>query len=793
MSTGTASSTANSAANSAAKPASVSFTPRPAQARILEYSGGPMGVSAVPGSGKTFTLSLLAAQLVEQLAGTARPAAAGDDCEVLVVTFTNSAVENFRSRIGNLLRQRQGLLPGVGYRVRTLHGLAHDIVRERPGLVGLSERFDIVDERTANEIKRESVLAYLRTHPDLFSPYLHPDFLQNFRRIERYVLEDAIDIANLVIRVGKELRVEPYALQARLRQQSGSWPLLDFGLHIYADYQRSLFVRGAVDFDDLIALALRALEADADYLFRLQDRWPYILEDEAQDSSALQEEMLRRLTARYGNWVRVGDPNQAINTTFTSADTRFLQQFIARYPEQARNLPNSGRSALPVIELANYLIEWSRQQHPVLPQGLALAPPYIEPTPPGDPQPNPAPGEPAVYLFDRALTPENEGEIVVASLKRWLPSHADQTVAVLVPENSRGFHLAEALQQAGLPYDDTLLRSNSATRAAAQALSTVLSYITQPHVATHLERVWLDVWWPRKSNELSEASEDDSADNSEKAKSLKPKLDIPEPVATFGAALRKLREPEALLFPAQRDWLDTLSWLSEAEGMRAIVEEFRSTLRRWTAATILPVDELLLTLGNDLFTNPADLALTHRLAVLLAKLGQENATWRLPDLAGELENIAQNRRRILGFTEEGLGFEPKPGQVTVATMHAAKGLEWDRVYLTALNNFGFPSGSAGDKYRSERWYVRDGLNLTAETNAQVRQLHRGTLDEFMAGKATEQARIELAGERLRLLYVGITRARRELIMTYNTGRNAERDPNQPALTFQALHHFVHNR
>lgn len=62
--------------------------------------------------------------------------------------------------------------------------------------------------------------------------------------------------------------------------------------------------------------------------------------------------------------MRVGDPNQAINTTFTSADTRFLQQFIANYPEQARDLPNSGRSALPVIELANYLIEWSRQQHP---------------------------------------------------------------------------------------------------------------------------------------------------------------------------------------------------------------------------------------------------------------------------------------------------------------------------------------------------------------------------------------------------------------------------------------------
>ena len=179
--------------------------------------------------------------------------------------------------------------------------------------------------------------------------------------------------------------------------------------------------------------------------------------------------------------------------------------------------------------------------------------------------------------------------------------------------------------------------------------------------------------------------------------------------------------------------------------------------------------------------------------MLLAKLGNENPTWRLPDLAGELENIAQNRRRILGFTEEGLGYEPKPGQVTVATMHAAKGLEWDRVYLTAVNNFGFPSGSASDKYRSERWYVRNSLNLVAETSAQIRQLHMGSLDEYRDSKATEQARIDIAAERLRLFYVGITRARRELIITYNTGRNAERDPNQPALAFQALHYFVNTR
>jgi len=770
-----------------------------------------MGVSAVPGSGKTFTLSLLAARLVERLAAAGRL----DEREVLVVTFTNSAVENFRSRIGAFLREERGLLPGVGYRVRTLHGLAHDIVRERPALVGLSESFDIVDERTAAEIKRDAVNAYLRTNPDALSAFILPDYLQNFRRIERYVLADALDIANTVIRMGKDLRAAPHQLRARLDAQSGTWPLLEFGLRIFTDYQRSLFMRGAVDFDDLIVLALQALDADPDFLARLQERWPYVLEDEAQDSSALQEEMLRCLSASHGNWVRVGDPNQAINTTFTSADIRFLREFLERYPDGARELPNSGRCAQPIIDAANYLIDWSRTEHPVLPPEHALAPPHIEPTPTGDPQPNPEPGTPPVYVFDRTLTPDEEVNVVTTSVKRWLPNNAAQTVAVLTPENNRGFRLVEALERAGVPFDDSLLRSDSATRAAAQALSTVLSYITQPHIATHLERVWSDVWvvrnldWRLETGDQASAVEEDGpAGENGQATDANPLetafaqrktqiADLPEPVQTFGRALRQLREPETLLFPGGLDWLDSLSWLDEAEGFREMVEQFRADLRRWTSATVLPPDELLLTLGNDLFTKPADLALTHRLAVLLAKLGRENPSWRLPELAGELENIAQNKRRILGFTEEGLGFEPKPGQVTVATMHAAKGLEWDRVYLMGVNNFSFPSGSSnqehGDKYRGERWYVRDGLNLVEEASEQLRTLHQGSLDGYTPGPATAQARIDTAAERLRLLYVGVTRARRELILTYNTGRNAERDPNDPALAFQALGTFVQEK
>src|SRR5512146_181501 len=133
------------------------FKPRPKQAEVLRYRQGMMGVSAVPGSGKTQTLSYLAAQLI---AGSCLE----DDQEVLVVTLVNSAVNNFSSRVAQFM-QDLGLLANVGYRVRTLHGLAHDIVRERPALVGLEANFQIVDERASEEILSDACDAWIRSHP----------------------------------------------------------------------------------------------------------------------------------------------------------------------------------------------------------------------------------------------------------------------------------------------------------------------------------------------------------------------------------------------------------------------------------------------------------------------------------------------------------------------------------------------------------------------------------------------------------------------------------------------------
>ena len=53
----------------------------------------------------------------------------------------------------------------------------------------------------------------------------------------------------------------------------------------------------------------------------------------------------------------------------------------------------------------------------------------------------------------------------------------------------------------------------------------------------------------------------------------------------------------------------------------------------------------------------------------------------------------------------------------VSTMHKAKGLEWDRVYMLSVNNYDYPSNQPNDRFISEKWFVRDGLNLEAEALA----------------------------------------------------------------------------
>jgi DNA helicase-2/ATP-dependent DNA helicase PcrA len=542
------------------------------------------------------------------------------------------------------------------------------------------------------------------------------------------------------------------------------------GWSIYQEYQRSLTYRGAVDFDDLIRLALAALRADPALVARLREQWPFILEDEAQDSSRLQEEILRILAGENGHWVRVGDPNQAIYETFTTANPQHLINFIQHPGVLRKELPVSGRSTHGIIRLANHLIDWTREFHPLEEVRDALHLPHILPTEPGDPQPNPAEDSSQIHFHVRKMTSNEELDAVTGSLIRWQeaqdakPEEERETLVVLDLRNERGTALANTLRDCGIDPVE-ILGTTTSTRLSAGTLTHILRCLANPQSPSLLAKAF-SVW--RRADR----------GNAEAQAVNKRALD----------RLRTLKNVEDFLYPLPgQDWLESTGLLASEPDACALLEGYREVARRWHGAALLPIDQVLLTVAQDLFFEPADLAIAHKLASLLRQKSDSHPVWHLPELSEELEVIAKNKRRFLGFSDDDSGFDPNRyrGRVVITTMHKAKGLEWDRVYLLSVNNFDFPSGMQYDQYVSEKWYIRGRLNMEAEALAQLRvALSRDEYEWYEEGQATLSARLDTVRERLRLLFVAITRAKKSLIVTWNSGKTGESQAALPLLELQ---------
>ena len=319
------------------------------RAIIASYRGGKLAISAVPGSGKTQTLAALAVHLLTR-------GLVGPDSEVLVVTFTNSAVENVRTRI------RQALsAPAGGFRVLTLHSLANTIVQECPDLAGVAYDYQVDDELSSTQALIEAS-EWVIQRAEAQWQGLIADGLTPQQRAEAQWRDDTIRLGAEVIRMAKNLCLTPEAVLERANVAES--PFLRVGAAIYARYDQAMRATGRLDFDDLLWAAVRALRNDNDFRRRLGQRWSFILEDEAQDSTPLQETMLALLSQDHGNWVRVGDPNQAIMTTFTASDVRLFRRFKQRPDVVVMPLAVSGRSAPPIIKLANDLVRWARREQP---------------------------------------------------------------------------------------------------------------------------------------------------------------------------------------------------------------------------------------------------------------------------------------------------------------------------------------------------------------------------------------------------------------------------------------------
>ncbi len=694
------------------------FKPRPGQQQIMEYGGGLMGVSAVPGSGKTATIANLAARLVrERTVGTG---------SVLVVTYQNAAVDAIKTRIRSELGHVNR--PDGGYDVRTLHSLSYGIIQAQPALAGTTAEFHVVDDRTRADLLDKATRLWSEQNRSVWEPLA----VQGKSDWQAEWIEIAHALARSLIATAKNHRLAPErglgladTLPAGMVRT-----LLTAGMEIYRLYQRNLTTIGGLDFDDLVRLALDLITVHEELAQRLRREWPIVLEDEAQDSIPLQEKLLSQLSGGSG-WIRVGDPNQSIMSTFTAANPRYLRQFLDRNDVETVEMLISGRCARPILELANHLVEWICAHHPVQSvRERAFRSQTICGTEPGDSQENPGDEESGI-LFREYNDRDDELQDIARRAHGFTLSHPDRTAAILVPTNRVGTEMVERLQQQDAAFDE-VLQTSRRSRETCDALSSVLVYLADPLKAKGLERAFQSVC--QRGHLCDESGTREGVSR----------------------LLRSCYRAESLIFPeggaATAEAFPPIGPISEAEMV--VLDEFATQLRRWLMAASLPIDQLVLTLGQDLFEDE-QLASAQRIAAYLRGKAEQNSHWRLPDFARELEVAIRGHSAI--FAGDSAEFQPRPGRITLTTMHKAKGLEWDLVYLVGVDGEWFPH-DLSDRFRGEREFLN--ADPAEETKAALlRLLGESASSEHLA---TDDAHVEIIAERLRLLYVGITRARRYL-------------------------------
>ncbi|MGH8800097.1 MAG: UvrD-helicase domain-containing protein, partial [Casimicrobiaceae bacterium] len=282
------------------------------QRAAVRYVDGPLLVLAGAGSGKTRVITTKIAHLIEQ--GT-------DPAGIAAITFTNKAAREMRERGAAPQRKRDA---GAAPTICTFHALGLRILRREAATMGLTPRFSILDpadiEPIVAELMATSDRARVRAAQWQISAWKNA----------LIGADRALDLAS----------TEAAAAAAGA----------------YARYGAALAAYQAVDFDDLIALPVAALERDASAAIHWQQRLHYLLIDEYQDTNPAQYRLLRLLTGARAAFTAVGDDDQAIYG-WRGATLANLEQLPRDYPAlKVIKLEQNYRSSIRILRSANALI-----------------------------------------------------------------------------------------------------------------------------------------------------------------------------------------------------------------------------------------------------------------------------------------------------------------------------------------------------------------------------------------------------------------------------------------------------
>jgi len=635
------------------------------QKEAVLHGEGPLLVLSGAGSGKTRVITRRVAHLV--MVRRVFP------WRILAVTFTNKAAREMRERLTQLLGAQANELV-----VSTFHSSAAMILRREAEAMGLTRSFVIYDDGDQLGLVKRAM------RDARVEPLLQP----------REILH-RIDQEKNAARLPDDMQVDVDDLRGMVVKKT------------YQAYQRLLRAANAVDFGDLLLLLVSLFRKRPDVLARYRQRFTHVLVDEFQDTNPVQYELLRQLAPPPGaNLVVVGDDDQSIyRWRGASVDN------ILRFPEQYAGakvvkLEQNYRSDQNILEAAHSVISKNRRR---MPKKLWSDRPR---------------GEHLQLLInrdERAEAQEVARQILALQREGFIKL---SSMAVFYRANAQSRVLEEAMRLARVPY--TLVSGRSFyDRAEVRDAAAYLRLMVNPRSDADLLRV---INTPARG--IGDTTVERLTDHADQQGiSLYEAIAQPERIPSLNSsAVRRLSGFHSLLS-------SLTAFAQQAQDAAGAVDQMLQETKLVESLTAEGSDESLTRAENlrEFLGAAQEFDLNRAAAAVAAASAQppEGAeppppeldaaplTADVPPLQAFLEQIS-----LVGEADAVVG----EGRVALMTLHAAKGLEFDAVFLTGMEDGVFPHSRS------------------------------------LTGEDPEEGE-EMAEER-RLCYVGFTRARRRLFASF---------------------------
>ena len=622
------------------------------QQQAVYQTEGPVLILAGAGSGKTRVITHRIAYLMEE-------------CEVspwniLAITFTNKAAGEMRQRVDNMI----GFGAGSVW-ISTFHSLCVRILRRHIDLLGYENSFTIYDTDDQKTLMKD-VCKNLNINT------------KELR--EREILSAISSAKNELIGPVRFREEEAGSYDYRYRKIADC----------YDEYQRALKKNNALDFDDLLMLAVELFKKHPEVLEYYQKRFVYIMVDEYQDTNTAQFELVRLLAARFRNLCVVGDDDQSIYK-FRGANIRNILDFEKNYPDAlVVRLEQNYRSTQNVLDAANAVIANNTRRK--------IKKLWTDH------------GAGAFIHYRRLSTAYEEAGFIADDIVRKMRSDRSlhyRDFAVLYRTNAQSRMLEDRFVMGSIPYN-VVGGTNFYDRREIKDLLAYLKTVDNASDDLAVRRI-LNV--PRRGIGQTTIS---------RVMDFAREKDI-----TFYQALERAGE-----IPSVGKAKTKLTAFTD------MIEDFRQVLKegsiRALAETIIRKTDYIEYL-QDLDDEDSD-DRESNLDELISKIvdyeehaSEENASEAGPTLSGFLEEVA--------LVADIDSVEESDDRVLLMTLHSAKGLEFPHVYIAGMEENVFPSAMAlkdpdDDGIEEERRLAYVGITRAKEdltlTSAAARMLRGET-------------------------------------------------------------------